>query len=1407
MITQDPSARAFRLAEIEEILKAQAKPEEAALLLSFSRAVFNEMPDSIALEGSAKKTAERMTQHFNFFVHEVPEAHQAGSGVPGLHVKARNSGVSETRVIGGKSVSAEVTVVETHTLDAPFIFESLKNYFRKAGLRVVSSIHPILSVKRQWGKVISVAAASEEGTKELLCHFRIEQVEDKDRLREIELEVQAVLKAVFVAVTDFSAMQRAVAEVAGRIRDRKADSARQESAREFLEWLRDENYILQGVAGYAVTPAGELDRKSEVSLGVLTDPALLSVVFPNMVDEIESRLLPAPEDDRIVVIDYGNHATAIHSLDPVDDIVVREWAEDGSLKAITLLLGRFSMAALIERPTDIPLLRQKQDYLLENCGGTRNSHAWRETRAIFNRMPKRELFYTDRASLKHIVDTIVFATGDDDLFVHLRQGAGYQALYVVFSRSRYSGQMERDLTQKYRDEFGSITFVTSADLGNSSMIVFYFDGDELKDPVNVERAREIAAQEANTWADRVSLEMVRHFGEAEGRKLFNRYVRSESRSGVYREMTPPEQVPLDIVCLEQLGEGLVARALPKSVDEATLKVFSKRPLVLSEIFRTLTNLGLDVTEEVSMPVSLPNQRRGHIYQFETHASTRIIGALAADTARMVDTLRRIEEGRSIDDPLNALILEGGLSAREVEVLRCLRNHLLQLRTHYNVETVNQAFLRNTSAITAISRFFSAKFDPVLGDDRKAAVDARGKDVQAALEAIVSLQDDEILRGLSGLVNAALRTNAFQKPERAVISVKFESKNIPLVPSPKPMFEIAVHSRTVHGVHLRGGKVARGGIRWSDRHDDFRREVLGLMKTQMSKNSIIVPVGSKGGFVLKGNVPTRPALDAYLIDRYREYVSGLLDVTDNIVDGAILHPPDVVRYDGDDPYLVVAADKGTAHLSDTANGVSNQYGYWLGDAFASGGSVGYDHKKVGITARGAWECVKHHFLNLGVDCQTQPFTAVGIGDMAGDVFGNGMLLSTVTKLLAAFNHAHIFVDPAPDPATSFAERERLFNLPRSSWRDYNASLISKGGGIFDRGAKSIPIAPEMRAALGLEGSAAAMSGEELIRAILRAPVDLLYNGGIGTYVKASTEEHQDVGDRANDRVRVDANEVRAKVVSEGGNLGFTQKSRLELARQGVQLNTDAIDNSGGVDMSDHEVNIKILMSILLKAGALQNLEARNKLLAEMTEEVADLCLADNDRQTLAVTLDVARSKAALEEHLDCIDALVEAQFLSPHDDSVPPRDILRRDYANAGLPRPLLSVLLSETKRYLFEAVLASSFPDSPEGAALLASYFPERLQKEYAKHFAAHPLKREIVGTVAVNHIVNTAGIAFVARAMKASGKDAGAVFAAFYKVANAADAAKKRAAIFAEPLDARARQAKLLAFETELGAQVLKAL
>jgi glutamate dehydrogenase len=618
-----------------------------------------------------------------------------------------------------------------------------------------------------------------------------------------------------------------------------------------------------------------------------------------------------------------------------------------------------------------------------------------------------------------------------------------------------------------------------------------------------------------------------------------------------------------------------------------------------------------------------------------------------------------------------------------------------------------------------------------------------------------------------------------------------------------MFEIYVHSRLLEGIHLRGGKVARGGIRWSDRHDDFRTEVLGLMKTQMVKNAIIVPVGSKGGFVLKGKVPPRPALDAYLVDRYREFVSGLLDVTDNIVDGKVLHPPDVVRHDGDDPYLVVAADKGTAHLSDTANSVSAQYGFWLGDAFASGGSVGYDHKKVGITARGAWECVKHHFKNLGQDVQTEPFTMAGIGDMAGDVFGNGALQSKATKLVAAFNHLHIFIDPDPDPAKSYAERERMFRLPRSSWRDYNPTLISKGGGIFDRSAKAIPLSPEARKLLDIDAPSA--SGEEVIRRILAARVDLLYNGGIGTYVKASAEDDADVGDRANDRVRVDGKEVRARVVAEGGNLGFTQRGRLEYWTRGGLVNTDAVDNSGGVDMSDHEVNLKILMNLLVKEGAVKGKEERNRILMEMTEEVAALVLADNANQARALTLDGMRSAARYEEFVSLIEDMLGAGVLNRADDAIPAQaELLASPERKRGLPRPLLAVLLGHTKMWAFEMVLESEFPDGPAGRPFLEAYFPKPIREHFAAHLGEHTLRREIVATAAVNHLINNAGITFLSRVMAAADAGIGEVMTAYFEAEREAGAQAQRQKALVSGQAAEAQHKALLDVEQGLEAAAL---
>jgi glutamate dehydrogenase len=670
----------------------------------------------------------------------------------------------------------------------------------------------------------------------------------------------------------------------------------------------------------------------------------------------------------------------------------------------------------------------------------------------------------------------------------------------------------------------------------------------------------------------------------------------------------------------------------------------------------------------------------------------------------------------------------------------------------------------------------------------------------ALEGVRSLAEDEVLRALDNLMRSALRTNAYQRPERPVFSVKVDSRKVEGMPSPRPLFEIYVHSRRLEGIHLRGGRVARGGIRWSDRHDDFRTEILGLMKTQMVKNSVIVPVGSKGGFVLKGDVPPRPALDEYLVDRYREFVSGLLDVTDNRVDGKVLHPPEVVRQDGDDPYLVVAADKGTAHLSDTANGVSGQYGFWLGDAFASGGSAGYDHKKMGITARGAWECVKHHFRNLGLDVRREPFTMAGMGDMSGDVFGNAVLLSRAIRLVAVFDHRNIFIDPDPDPETSFRERERMFALARSSWRDYNPALLSRGGGVYDRWAKAIPLSPEARKLLDIE--AAAPSGEEIIRRILAARVDLLYNGGIGTYFKAETEEHAEVGDRANDRVRVNGSQIRARVVGEGGNLGFTQKARLEYWARGGLVNTDAVDNSAGVDTSDHEVNIKILLDMLVRKGLVKGREERNRILAEMTDEVAALVLADNAGQALALSLDGHRSARRYEEFVGLVDDMVGAGLLDRADESVPTRDeLLAGPHRDRGLPRPLVCVLLGYSKMSAFQLLLETDFPDGAAGHPFLEGYFPHLLRERFAEHFQGHVLRREIVATAAVNYLVNRGGIALLPRLEEGAKNGIGEAVTAWIEVDREAEAEALREALLASGRPAGEEQAALLELEDALEA------
>jgi glutamate dehydrogenase len=1403
MITADPDRRRAVLDEIHSIIAAEALPADRELLHAFAPIAYEEMPDAIALGLPPSALAARIQGYFAFVARTMPPAHQLYRGLPGIHVVVRNPTETESAATGSTHGGQyEISIVETHTPDAPFIFESLKNFLLKQGLRVFSAVHPIFSVQRQWERIVALGPSSDDASRELLCQFRVERIESRERMRRIEHQIYSLLKSVFLAVEDFDAMQRQLRDLTGRVRERRGTPEGAGAAQAFLQWLLDDNYVMMGLLRFQRSGDG-FEPDHDAALGAFREPELLPVVFPGLMEEEQRHVTVGDDDTRIIDIDYRNNG-AIHHLEPVDDIVVREWGSDGRLAAATLLLGRLAKGAFTAKADAIPLLTQKLQWLLANSRAMVNSHTYRETRAIFNHFPKRELFYADVRSLKDIIDRMVFMSSDDEIGVTVRQAEGYSAVCIAFSDLRYSNKAEQDLRSALADAFGPVAFHTWADCGTIALVVFYFSAGTLEHPIDADRVRGITAEIISTWEDRVAQVIEQAFGAVEGRRLFKRYVRQESRSGLYRELTAPHEVPADLRCFEALEGRLELAVLPETVDSLTLKLFSPRPLGLTETLRWLQNLGLGVEEEVNIPLLLPDGKRAWLGRLKVSSRADVISAIYTDVEPLREALRAIQEDRATDDALNHLVLVEGLRWREVEVLRTLRNHLLQIRPTYNVETVTSVLLRNPRVAGALFRLFDAKFQPALPGDREAAMSGADDAARAAFQAVGNLFDDEILRGVENLIAAAVRTNFYQRPERPVIAIKVESAKVEGMMSPRPLYELYVHSRLLEGIHLRGGKVARGGIRWSDRHDDFRTEILGLMKTQMLKNSIIVPVGSKGGFVLKGTVPPRPALDGYLMDRYREFVSGLLDVTDNLVDGEVVHPPEVMRHDDPDPYLVVAADKGTAHLSDTANRVSAQYGFWLADAFASGGSNGYDHKKEGITARGAWECVRHHFRTLGIDVQTQPFTVVGIGDMSGDVFGNGVLRSRTTCLLAAFNHVHIFLDPRPDPAVSFAERERLFALPRSTWRDYDPRLISAGGGVFDRSAKSIPLAPEVRAMLDLAQEAA--SGEEVIRAILRAPVDLLYNGGIGTYVKASDEDNADVGDRANDRVRVDASALRARVIAEGGNLGFTQRGRIEYWMHGGLINTDAVDNSGGVDMSDHEVNIKVLLDLLVRRGILQSRSERNRFLADMTDEVSELVLADNANQALALTLDGLRSTRQHKEFVTLTGELVAAGILNRSDDAVPARDELTRR-RDRGLPRPVLCVMLGHVKNWAFTRVLRSSLPDADVAQPFLEAYFPTLMRHRYRQHFGLHPLRREIVATTTVNYVVNHVGVGFLHRLSVATGRDVGDILQAYLTADRDARAPEAREQLRTAPLPAAEEHAQLLHIEDVLEAATVRLL
>ena len=1056
-----------------------------------------------------------------------------------------------------------------------------------------------------------------------------------------------------------------------------------------------------------------------------------------------------------MVITKDNYKSRVHRPAYLDYLGIRIFDEDGQVTGERRFLGLFSSSAYSESVTRVPVLRQRAAAILRQTGYSEQSHGGKAVMDVLETYPRDELFQARTAELAATVEKLAHLKERRQvrLFVRRDLYGRFLSCLVYLPRDRYTTTVRQRMEEILLRRLGAASVDYTARVSESVLARLHFvvrmPLGEATGEVDLRGLERELALATRSWTD----EFADLIADADDPERLATLVGGLPEG--YKEDYTPRQAVQDLAALTALaGDHDMAMALyvPDRDDEADLrlKIFRRdASLSLSAILPHLTLLGVDVIDERPYEIGLGSGERGYVYDL----GMTVPGGADAVQSRwdspsrqqFMDAFSASYRGLTEADGFHALVMRADLGWRDVTLLRAVGRYLRQVGVTYSQSYIASALAANVDLARRLVSLFATRFDlerPLDERTRVAKAAELVTDIQTGLNDVASLDHDRIIRWYLTVLSAVVRTN-FYAPDRQAIALKLTPRQMPDLPAPRPQFEIFVYSPRLEGVHLRFGPVARGGLRWSDRAEDFRTEILGLVKAQMVKNTVIVPVGAKGGFYAK-RLPDAANRDAWLAEGvacYQLFVSSLLDLTDNLVDGTVVPPPDVIRYDGDDPYLVVAADKGTASFSDIANQISLDRDFWLGDAFASGGSVGYDHKAMGITARGAWVSVQRHFREMGLDPQTTDFTCVGVGDMSGDVFGNGMLLSKHTQLVAAFDHRHVFVDPDPDPERSWAERERLFALPRSSWADYDPELISAGGGVFPRTAKSVPITEPMRAALGLAKTVEALTPAELISACLKAPVDLLWNGGIGTYVKAAAESNAAVGDKANDGLRVDGADLRARCVGEGGNLGLTQLGRIEYVQCGGRINTDFVDNSAGVDTSDYEVNIKILLRNEVAAGRLTPAD-RDALLASMTDEVAELVLAHNYDQNLAVANAVHGAGPMAHVHEDWMARLEDQGLLDREIEFLPSTEAMDvRRTSHKGLTAPELATLLAYTKIVLAPEVQASNLPDDPYLADRLVEYFPTKLRERYADRMAEHRLRREIIGTVVVNRFVNAAGI------------------------------------------------------------------
>ena len=1360
-------------AEVVERVRSYARerlrPEQAEFFLPFVGQYY------------ARATPEDLTER------AVPDLY--GSALAHMRL-ARTRQPGETKVavyspdFDVHGFASPHTVVEVVTDDMPFLVDSLTMELRRHGLGLHVLIHPVLTVRRNAdGLLLGVVTPDQKPHDDVVCaesyhHIEVDRQTDPAVLDQLRADLVRVLGDVAAAVTDWPAMlERAAAlavelDTAGSGEAAEAGEAgvsagdRAEVAA-FLRWLADGHFTFLGYREYEVTPDegdGVLRALEGSGLGILRDTRARP--RPHRLSEVPSETRREILRPSILNLTKTRSRATVHREGYLDYVGVKRRGPGGERRECRFL-GLYTTSVYKQWPTDIPILRRTARAVLERAAFPADSHDGKALVEILDRHPRDELFqctedelYTDALAilaLRHRPRLRLWLRRDVfgrffSCFVDLPVGRLTTAI-----RRRF-GKILMDALHGVHCEESALT--TDPVLARLHFVIYTEPGAAAEvDTARIEARLNAALR---VWNDDLSDALVDQFGEERGLLLHQRYADAfpASFQGDFSARTAVSDIRR-IEALRarrdtsELGIHLY-RPLESLAGEPRLTIYRcGEPLTLSAVLPLLENLGMQVVDQRPYQVRPADQDPVWLYDYELRWADHLDLDAGGVRDRLAEALGAVWRREMENDRFNRLVLSAGLNAREVTVLRTYAKYLRQTGTTFSRDFIAGTLSRNPEIGRQLVELVRLRFDPDLepNTDRELGCKQLVADIVHAIDAVASLNEDRVLRSLVGLVTATIRTNLFQlgpdgRP-KPWLSLKLDPREIADLPHPRPRFEVFVYSPRIEGVHLRAGAVARGGLRWSDRPEDFRTEILGLMKAQVVKNAVIVPVGAKGGFVVKKPPAEREALHSEVIACYSTFIRGLLDVTDNLVGGEVVPPPRVVRDDGDDPYLVVAADKGTATFSDIANEISREYGFWLGDAFASGGSAGYDHKAMGITARGAWVSVRRHFQTLGLDEQTDEFTVAGIGDMSGDVFGNGMLLSRHIKLVAAFDHRHIFLDPDPDPARSHAERARLFALPRSSWADYDPALISTGGGVFPRTAKAVALSPEAQAALGVD--APSLTPDELITAILRAPVDLLFNGGIGTYVKAPTETNAEVGDKNNDSVRINAEELRCRVVAEGGNLGLTQRGRIQFALRGGLINTDAIDNAAGVNCSDHEVNIKILLDGVVRDGDLTG-KQRNALLAEMTDDVAERVLRHNDAQTRALYIALAQAGPMRDVHLRYLDALERTGRLDRVLEVLPTAEQLDDRGESAGLSMPELAVLLAYTKIELYRALLTSDVPDDPYLERMLEQYFPGPVRDRFARQIAEHPLRREIIATCLSNSVVDHAGTSFVFRLAEETG-------------------------------------------------------